>query len=329
VPAIWLPDLLDIGRSLDVAERELLLEVGGGRMVWLAKLNPAWAFAVYADPEEQFTWGSREDRGVALRRVRSRDPARGRELLGATWRSERGEVRASLLAALERGLSPDDEDFLTDALRDSRREVRECALRLLRRLPDSRWAARWSERATSLVRLSGERLLLGDPAQLDSTSVAADGLDTRSPNTVVFQRMLALAPPSVWPSEMLQAILHSDFGAPLLAGLSEACAAYADAGWCARLVLAALPALDVRPLFVALPAAQAIDVVGRLVELGHRHATLAAVLRDAPEKLDPEAVTQAEAWLDVESLPLWLQPALVRLVDTLDYRLAMRRELEA
>jgi hypothetical protein len=334
VPPIQLPDILEVGRFQGVVERELIVEAGGERMVWLARLNPAWAFAAFADAEDQFAWGSREDRSVALRRIRRRDPAHARDLLQATWRSERGDVRASLLAALEPGLSLEDEDVLVNALHDTRREIRDVAVRLLRRLQDSRWAARWTERALTVLRLTGADLLIRLPEEPES-NWQADGLELRPPKGMaasawMLQQMLALAPPRMWPTEMLDVILRGEWRAPLLAGLAQAAAAYSDVRWCTALIAASLPEVDARPLYLALPESQAVNVLRLVIESGspRQYATLAALLREASWHFDPRAVTLAEAWLDGDAAPLWLRPALVRLVDTLDYRLAMRRELD-
>jgi hypothetical protein len=334
VPPMLLPDLLEVGRFQAVLEQELIVEAGGARMAWLAKLNPAWAFAAYATPEDQFAWGSRDDRAVALRRIRRRDRAHARDILRATWPSERGDARAGLLAALEPGLSLADEDVLVNALHDTRREIREVALRLLRNLPGSRWSTRWTERASSMIRLAGHDLLVCEPEEIAS-SWLADGIDARPPKGMtatewLLQQVMALTPPDVWPPEILDPILRGASRAPMLAGLAQAAAGYANARWCTTLITASLPDVDARPLYAALSAPQALDVVRELVESrGQKyHATLAAVLREAPSQLDPGAVAVVEAWLEGDVAPLWLKPALVRVVDTLKYRQAMRQELE-
>lgn len=334
VPPVQLPDLLEVGQYRSVSERELLVEVGGARMVWLARHNPSWAFAAYADTENQFAWGSREDRPLALRRIRRRDAAHGLDLLQATWQSERGDARAGLLSALEPGLSTGDEDFLVDALHDTRREIRDVALRLLRKLPGSRWAARWTERAAGVIYYSGGDVLVREVEEVDS-AWQADGLDMHPPKGIDFpawitQQVMALTPPAVWPAEMLDAILRSDWRDPGLSGLVHAAAAYADESWCTTLITAALPGVDARPLFTTLSESQALEVLRRLLQsnVQKHHTVLATCLREAPWKLDPHAVNLVELWLEDDVAPLWLKPALVRVVDTLEYRLAMRRELD-
>jgi hypothetical protein len=240
-----------------------------------------------------------------------------------------------LLAALEPGVSLEDEDVLVGALHDARREIREVALRLLRRLPDSRWAARWTERAVGAIHLAEGGLMVRVPKELDPAWLS-DGLEARAPKGMdadawTLQQLMALTPPHAWPAEMLDALLRGNWRAPLLAGLLQAAAAYSDARWCTTLIAASLPGVDARPLYLALSESQAVDVLRNLIEsnVQKHHATLATLLREAPWHFDPPAVTLAEAWLDEDVAPLWLRPALVRLVDTLDYRLAMRRELNA
>jgi hypothetical protein len=43
--------------------------------------------------------------------------------------------------------------------------------------------------------------------------------------------------------------------------------------------------------------------------------------------LDPRVLPDAERMLDAEIEPIWARSSVTRLVDTLDYRLAMRKEL--
>ena len=61
--------------------------------------------------------------------------------------------RARFLAALATGLTVDDDAFLEQALDDRRKEVREAALELLRRLPGSSLGRRMAERARAAVRV--------------------------------------------------------------------------------------------------------------------------------------------------------------------------------
>ena len=319
LPPNVLPDVLDFGCEQRASLRELILDSGGARMVWLSKHNSQWSFAAYANPEDQFRWGPREDRELALRRIRRRAPDRGRELLRADLRSERGDNRVRLLAALEVGLSSMDEDVLQRAIGDARREVRETALRLMRLLPESQWATRWTQRATSALGQSGDPSVQAD--------WEADGMDGHAPEDVQWRQLVAFTPPRLWPAHMLDVFVRRQ---PLLAGLAEAAAAYQDPVWCTRLILASVAGMDVRRLFRALDEQAATELLRTLVHSDtQKHgSTLATLLREAPWSVDPRLAPELDTFLGQDLAPMWLRPALVHLVDTLDYRLGMRRELD-
>ena len=281
-PHLSLPDLLENARTADDDIRDLIVAAGGRRLPWLARLNPDWQFAAWPDPDEGFASAGRDDRPRALRRIRHQNAARGRALLLNAWSAERGESRASLLDALSTGLSADDEPLLWSAISDSRKEVRETALHLIRRIPGSGFSVRWTERARQVFTVdSGSpqapRLHINEPTAADSAWLA-DGLDPLPPKGIgmaawLLQQVLAFTPPSIWPTSMIAAIRHTDWYGPLLAGLGQAADAYADDDWCGELLVLrartkeALP-LDAPALFAALQPHQAESVLRRLIELG-------------------------------------------------------------
>jgi hypothetical protein len=132
----------------------------GKRGRWLARQNPDWAYAVAGEVpdepgaiDEAWTTGTPEARVALLRQLRQADPARGRELLASTWKTDGPEDRAAFLKAFEIGLGPDDEPFLEAALDDRRKEVRAAAIELLTRLPGSRLVRRMIERVAPLLSL--------------------------------------------------------------------------------------------------------------------------------------------------------------------------------
>jgi hypothetical protein len=94
VPALSIPDLLEYVRiERDADLDDLLAQVGGERLAWVARLNPDWQFAAYADPEQQLALGPPHERVNALRRIRRQDPHRGRALVQDLWPSEPGYTR--------------------------------------------------------------------------------------------------------------------------------------------------------------------------------------------------------------------------------------------
>ncbi|MGR4854226.1 DUF5691 domain-containing protein [Streptomyces sp. LARHCF252] len=164
-PPHALPALLDAARGRTDL-RPAALEFAGPRALWLARLNQDWRFALrsapgggaalpHVDDEDriQRLWqeGLFAERVALLSALRSREPAAARELLAATWATERAEDRLMFLDSLRAGLGPDDEPFLEQALADRSRNVRATAAELLSALPGSALAARMAVRAEACV----------------------------------------------------------------------------------------------------------------------------------------------------------------------------------
>ncbi|HEY3229975.1 MAG TPA: DUF5691 domain-containing protein, partial [Roseiflexaceae bacterium] len=284
VPHAYLPDLLDHAADCDGKIQDLVVEVGGERLAWLAGLDAEseWRFAAHLDAREALTFGNRELRTRALRRLRKQDPAQARALLIEALANETGEARGQLLATLEIGLAADDEPLLEEALGDSRREARQVALRLIRALPASRFGQRWAARARGVIDIKksrlGTKLQIHPPAPAEPTWIA-DGLDPRPPKDVgekawLLQQVLALAPPSSWPISIIDAVQSSDWAQPALAGLGQAAAAYRDADWTEALLLTwaratlkrEIAPLNASALFQSLAAARAEIVLRRLLD---------------------------------------------------------------
>jgi Family of unknown function (DUF5691) len=369
-----LPDLLEYARTR-FETHDLLEQVGGERALWLANLNPDWQYAARLDAEVRIAIGTPQERVRALRRIRRQSAARGREILSGMWRSERAETRLALLDVLAHDLSAEDEPLLLRAVQDARKDVRDTGLRLIRRVPGSHFGQRWIQRARQLVAVSDAGIEVREPGEPDSEpGWIEDGLDPRPPKGMgstawILQQTLAFTPPSIWPHGMLGAIQRSDWSQPLLNGLGQAAAAYADAQWCEDLLVAWDSAtqqrekLSVNPkaLFGALAPARAEAVFVRLLDIGAPpEAAVALVaatfpwsedfsrlivtrlpgliekwqyaasafLQTAPLRLDPRVLPEAERLLDGEIQPAWARPAVQRLGRTLQFRLAMRTELE-
>jgi hypothetical protein len=200
LPAPLLPALLDLAGRTPVL-RPAVAPVLGSRGRWLARHRADWqevadaapggpagprALGGRPAPDDPEVWrvGRPAERRGYLARLRDRDPGAGRELLADGWARESKEDRAELLGMLGRGLSPDDEEFLENALGDRAAEVRAAARRLLGRLPGSAFTRRAALRAADAVRLegagSGARLAVYLPHTVDKASLR-DGLETSAP----------------------------------------------------------------------------------------------------------------------------------------------------
>ena len=209
-----LPDLLDAAVRT-TALRPVVSAVLGVRGRWLAGHRTDWqrvmeagpAATVRVDDPEVWRTGSQADRHAYLAALRDRDQIAGRELLAADWARLPADERAALLAALARGLSAGDEEFLDAALDDRAAAVRVIAQRLLTRLPRSRFRERATDRAAAVLRLErhGQRqsLAVTRPAQ-PGRRRRRDGIDGRPPSPAVgvgawlLTQLIAAVPLAAW-----------------------------------------------------------------------------------------------------------------------------------
>jgi hypothetical protein len=245
VPPVALPDLLDAGRRNSIV-RPALARVAGRRGTWLAARRSDWRWlrdeALPGSPADWETGSSGERLGL-LTALRETDPARGRELLESTWAQDSSDDRTRFVAALATGLTIGDDAFLERALDDRRKEVREAALELLRRLPGSALGARMAERARAAVRFERpDRLTVTPPAELDAAlrrdGVAATPARGLGVSAWLLEEVLTGTPLSTWadPATMLRLARHNDWETALLHGWAKAAVAQDDAAWASVLL---------------------------------------------------------------------------------------------
>jgi hypothetical protein len=196
--------------------------------------------------------GSSGERLAYFVQLRGTDPAAARDLLAAAWVTESSEDRARLLAALETGLSADDDAVLDRALDDRRREVRDAALELLHRLPGASLGRRMAARAEAAVRLDRrtfgrDRLIVEPPEELDAT-LRRDGVGATPARGVgigawLLEEIVAGTPLGAWttwfgrhPGAILDLARGHDWETPLLHGWAKAAIAQRSAVWASALV---------------------------------------------------------------------------------------------
>ncbi|MFH0174429.1 DUF5691 domain-containing protein [Streptomyces cacaoi] len=223
-PAESLPALLDAARGRTDL-RPAALEFAGPRALWLARLNSDWRFALRATPgggtslpgpaeteraETLWQEGLFAERVALLASIRFRDPDAARELLAASWSTERAEDRLMFLDSLRTGLGPRDEPFLEQALTDRSRNVRATAAELLSALPGSALAARMAVRAGACVAvdhtLDTPTLLVEAPHECDA-AMERDGVSAKAPpgrgeRSWWFGQLVEAAPLATWPARL-------------------------------------------------------------------------------------------------------------------------------
>lgn len=272
VPEELLPALLDAA-SAKADMRDAAAAVIGARGRWLAARYDGWAWATVggvgpgaeveiAPDHARAGWetATGDVRRVMLRRVRRADPALGLELVRSTWSADSPKDRAAFLETLEDGLSDADEPFLEAALDDKRKEVRRAAAELLSRIPASRLAARMTERARALVRISTPsggliskltgakpEITLDLPPECTKEMVR-DGVELKPPagageRAWWLRQLVAAVPPAVWsadaaPDVWVDAAARAHDGKVLLDAWTTAAVRYRDAAWADALIRA-------------------------------------------------------------------------------------------
>jgi len=229
--------------------RRSILRLAGTRGQWLAKQNSEWADLVAFRPADVDIWthGATRDRRRWLAELREADPAAARSPLAATWSSETGTDRAAFLAQLEVGLNNSDEDLLESALDDGRREVRETAARLLRRLPHSRYGERMAARARSWLHVEGgDHVTVSVPTSIDTTG-RRDGIsdnDFRATNkrAAWLLQVVGATPLGTWadlfdsPARAVASGIDADWHMCVVRGWAQAAVAQADSEWADALI---------------------------------------------------------------------------------------------
>jgi hypothetical protein len=153
------------------------------------------------------------------------------------------------------GLAEDDGPFLESVLDDRRREVRNVALSLLRRLPGSAFGRRMAARAVACVRLEHrtfgrDRLVVVPPREVD-TALRRDGVPATPPANVgagawLLEEIVAATPLDTWttafgraPAAVIELAGSDDWATPLMHGWARAATAQRDTAWAGVLVAAA------------------------------------------------------------------------------------------
>ncbi len=271
-------------------------DVCGTRGVWLAAIFPEWRAVVEAEdvplPDDERTWseGSADDQLRALRRMRAADPSRGRDWVASVWKSERADRRATLLAALERGLAADDEAFLESALDDRSQEVRRAAAELLQRLPESAWVRRMTGYADEIVRVVAGRVEPAIPDPLphawERDIVDFDRLRPKpgeaGAKSWTLRNLVASVPVAHWttrfrapPAKLISALRKSEWFGEFIFAWTGAAVRAADAVWAAALLAELGRAPEGERL-----SGKMLELLGALPTAEREAAALAQVERD-------------------------------------------------
>ncbi|MFG2886356.1 DUF5691 domain-containing protein [Streptomyces sp. NPDC048297] len=249
-PPQALPALLDAARGRTDL-RPAALAFMGPRALWLARLNPDWRFAQRSAPgggtalpdpgdtsavHKLWEEGLFAERVALLAALRARTPDFARDLLAATWSTERAEDRLMFLDSLRTGLSAEDEPFLEKALTDRSRNVRATAAELLSALPKSALAGRMAVRAGACVAVDrtgdAPTIVVEAPHECDP-GMERDGIMAKPPagrgeRSWWLGQLVEAAPLTTWPDRLGGRTPEQVVGLPVADGWQNEL----HAAWC-------------------------------------------------------------------------------------------------
>ena len=237
---------------------EAALPVIGNRGRWLALRTPRLDKCIAAinveslsDDETENFWQTENmyARNLLLQKIRKSNPAKGLELISSTWQEDKAEERKTFLSTMIDGLSMEDESFLENALDDRSGEVRQVAVELLSRLPQSGLVQRQIERIQPYIRwkpgslLRKAQLEFSFPEQI-TKDMARDGIQKQLINrnwgekaTYLFQ-ILRCIPPNYWnekfqkkPQDLLEIARETELKTLLVDSWTTATLFNRDAEW--------------------------------------------------------------------------------------------------
>ncbi|MEV7605630.1 DUF5691 domain-containing protein [Paenarthrobacter sp. NPDC089322] len=290
VPHRLLPVLFALAGTKSEIFRQLEPAIGTrGRWLWNLEPGHESAGQGAAGPHPV---GAKASQGVP----KMADAALARERLNIAWDDLSARERVRHLDSLSADLRADDEALLERALDDKAKGVREVAVGLLDRLPDSARAGRMADRLRPLLHFKGllnKRVAIDLPPDPDAAALR-DGL-APNPRTGEPDRLGRLetivrgAPLEVWTTvsgrkpEAIAALLEEE--PRILEALSAAVVARRDLAWVRALLTIRT---DVRLLDCLPPPEREQYVVGHLRAEAGQPLALASLVQDLARPWGPD-----------------------------------------
>lgn len=246
-----LPKILNIGIKEKTLQGQIAL-ISGERGKWLAKQNAAWEYVLNNSlTMEQEIWemGTEEQRASYFKRLRKDDPQKAREILKNEFNTLSAKERETLLNVFALNLSGQDEEFITQALTDRSKEVRNIAKRLLVSLPESAYRNKIIKIAQEYVVI--EKSFLRSKLSIEAPEVFKEewkllGLEKVSSNKSIkmgeragwLYQILSLLPLEWWTEynqmsaeDILKWVRKSDWKQPALLAIGEVITQQKNTQW--------------------------------------------------------------------------------------------------
>ncbi|UOE47086.1 DUF5691 domain-containing protein [Mucilaginibacter sp. SMC90] len=246
-----LPAVLEKAQK-DVSLRNIVIDCGGNRGVWLSKMNPVWNWFTTVPDEELWQTGTPAQRTEILKRLRLNESAEALKWLQQTWEQENAAGKLELLKAMKVNSNPDDLPWLEGLLNEKGQKIKDEALALLKSIPGSSVIKQYEELLQQSVSLKKEKALLGLttktsiqlklPPVVDE-SIYKSGIEKLSgpkstvtdENYVIYQ-LISSVPPAFWEKRFeatpVQVVEYFEKYAPaMVPALANAVAKFGQKNW--------------------------------------------------------------------------------------------------
>jgi Family of unknown function (DUF5691) len=257
---IALPETLPALLSAGVAHKSLHTLVAlctGKRGEWLAQFNEAWLFSANQTPEQLWQTGTPEQRHTVLASTRKTDPTLALQWLQQTWAAEDAATKTALLETMAADLSKSDMPFLESLAAEKSKKVKEAALGLLKRIPESAIVQQYVQALQNLLVPKKEKTMLGlsskmvldmkTPIVLDA-ALYTSGIEKLSSSKAysddehILYQLIQSAPPAQWlaswamePKAIIQLFQQDALGKKLIPALAAATIQFSDTVWAMHL----------------------------------------------------------------------------------------------
>ena len=257
LPDLLLPNLLAKGVK-SAKLRPYFLPLLGSRGRWLASQNPEWRYASleiesWAGLVDQWQTAVSNKRYILLRQLRLTQPARGRQILEHTWKSNNDDSRHQLIKILDINLSLNDEPFLEAALDDRNHLVRRAAADLLAKLTHSRLGQRMCQHVDGILNWTPKKkqaIAVHLPTTI-TPAMLRDGIphvkkdEWKKMASRFLTQTISRVPLAHWlhqwqitPQQIVQAALSSTWPRTLISAFSTAAVRQNDEAWAKALIVA-------------------------------------------------------------------------------------------
>lgn len=252
-PAL-IPALFDIARQNKKLQTNIVT-CCGNRGAWMMQYQTDWQFAKADTDDTLWQLGILEQRIQALKNKRTVAPDEAREWITATWPTEDAATKLECLKLMQLNINEKDIAFLESLQNEKSKKVKEEAILLLKKIPESKMVQQFFSVLRSAVSLRKEKTMLGLsskmvlditlPAQFDEV-IFKYGIEKLSSskaisdNAFILQQLIRSVPPAFWESHLQlspQAVIEQLENTPSYKIYAEALAAaianFNDKQWAA------------------------------------------------------------------------------------------------